>query len=94
VKLAVIGGGSVRRFTFRRMLHPVGFYVFSLAGLGIQTASVSVATHLAGTGGAISGKLAGVLLASGVTYGGFRWLSRRSERAPDLPAPSKRTKAV
>ena len=82
------------RFTFRRMLHPVGFYVFSLAGLGIQTASVSVATHLAGTGGAISGKLAGVLLASGVTYGGFRWLSRRSERAPDLPAPSKRTKAV
>jgi len=83
VKLAVIGGGSVRRFTFRRMLHPAGCDVFSLAGLGIQTAPVSVAT-----------RLAGVLLASGVTHGGFRWLSRSSEGAPDLPARSRRTKAV
>lgn len=65
------------RFTFRRTMHALGFYAISLLGLAIQTACVGVTAQTFGTGGALAGKLIGVLLAAGVTYVGFRWVASK-----------------
>lgn len=74
---SIVGYFLHTRFTFRRMIHTVGFYTFSALGVMIQVSCVGIATHFLGTIGAIVGKLVGVILASGLTYIGFRWLADR-----------------
>ncbi|MHB1630238.1 MAG: GtrA family protein, partial [Bacilli bacterium] len=72
------------RFTFRRRIHTVGFYMFSLLGVLIQAVCVGLATEFLGTVGALAGKLLGILLASGLTYMGFRWLVHRASSNSDM----------
>lgn len=74
---SVVGYAMHTRWTFRRTMHPVGFYVFSLVGLGIQTGCVGLAARLFGTGGAIVGKIVGVSGAGLVTYVGYRMVAQK-----------------
>jgi putative flippase GtrA len=84
------GAGSITgyilhsRVTFRRSLPPGPFYAVSGLGVGVQTASTGLFTKMAGSRGALIGKVLGILLGSSLTYVGYHvvaYLGRRRHLA-------------
>lgn len=65
------------RFTFRRVIPALGFYVVSIAGVVIQAGFSALAATALGTSGSVIGTALGITLGSGVSYVGYRWLARK-----------------
>ncbi len=78
------------RYTFRRHLSRPGFYLVTGIGVAVQASVTGWLTHILGTEGGLIGKLAGIVLASLITYGGYRIVAKHSEPLPSV-APSIRT---
>lgn len=65
------------RLTFQRALPLWGYYPVALLGMAVQGAVTALLTANFGQWGAMVGKPAGIIMASGLTYLGYRWLALR-----------------
>ncbi|MCL4496018.1 MAG: bifunctional glycosyltransferase family 2/GtrA family protein [Firmicutes bacterium] len=70
------------RYTFRRRLSHSGFYLVTGIGVAVQMTLTGWMTHMLGTEGGLIGKLAGIALASLITYAGYRFLAKHGEPLP------------
>lgn len=75
---SLVGYALHSRFTFRRHLSRSGFYVVTGLGVTIQVITTGLVTQWFGASESIIGKLLGILMASMVTYAGYRYIARRS----------------
>lgn len=81
---SLVGYALHSNYTFKRQLSRVGFAVVTGTGLSIQVSLTSMATQWLGPSMAVPGKLAGIGLASLVTYVGYRYLAHKHSRVPPL----------
>ncbi len=63
------------RFTFRKKLPLIGFYLVTALGVLVQMVLSGMGTELSGNAGALWGKGAGVILSMGITYTGYHILA-------------------
>lgn len=75
---SLVGYTMHSRFTFHRRLPRAGFYLVTGFGVSIQVVTTGVVTSLGGPHLAVIGKTLGILLASLVTYSGYRLIARSS----------------
>lgn len=75
--VASLGGYFMHsRFTFRTRLPVVGFYGVTAIGVAIQMFLSGFGTVHFGHGGALVGKIVGVVIATGITFTGYRLLAK------------------
>jgi putative flippase GtrA len=75
------------RFTFRAKLNLFGFYAVTLGTFSLQYALAAVATLIWGNSGALGGKAAAIILTSGLSYLGYRYLASGSPRSSIWTGP-------
>ncbi|PSR36765.1 MAG: glycosyl transferase family 2 [Sulfobacillus thermosulfidooxidans] len=75
------------RVSFRTPLPAFGFYVVTSLGVAVQMTLSGLSSHVLGNTGALLGKVAGIAVASMVTYTGYHILARRSHSLLGVEQP-------
>ncbi len=79
VGASLVGYNLHSRYTFGKQLSRFGFYLVTGIGVAVQVSVTGWMTHMFGTEGGLVGKIAGIVLASVLTYSGYRVLAKHSE---------------